>query len=402
MTKHTWKLLSITLAAVLLSSCSKGEATRKGPDTADPTEVRALTVNAQDLRRNVESVGTLFPDEEVVISSQVDAECSKVLVDVGDRVTEGQAMVQLSPVELQLAANQQQAATEAVRARLGLEPGQKNLTDIHQAAEVKKADADLDDANQKFRRAKELLDQGLVPRQTYDEAESHLKATQASYDLAVQDVKNLVASLNQFQASSQLADKKLADAVIRAPFGGFVKERTVAPGQYVKVQSPVLTLVRVDPMRVRVSIPEKMAAWVKVGQSLALSVEAYPGRTFQAKLVRINPSVETQTRTFEAEALVGNPDGVLKPGFFVRATIPSDQIDRVLSLPESALNYAYGGYTVLLIGDGKLHQKEVTIGDHIGKDEVEVLTGLTQNQQVAVPLKVGKPLRDGAEIKVVP
>src|SRR5689334_14442050 len=143
MIKPTWKLLSLALAAVTLTSCSKGEATRKGPDTAEPMEAKALTVSAQDLRRNVESVGTLFPDEEVVISSQVDAECSKVLVDVGDRVTEGQPMVQLSPVELQLAANQQQAAMEAVRARLGLEAGEKNLTDLHQAAEVKKAAADL-------------------------------------------------------------------------------------------------------------------------------------------------------------------------------------------------------------------------------------------------------------------
>jgi membrane fusion protein (multidrug efflux system) len=155
-------------------------------------------------------------------------------------------------------------------------------------------------------------------------------------------------------------------------------------------------------MRVRVNIPEKMAAWVKVGQPLTLSVEAYPDRTFQGKLVRINPSVETQTRTFEAEALVANPDGVLKPGFFVRGTIPSDQIDRVLSLPESALNYAYGGYTVLLISDGKLLQKEVTIGDHIGKDTVEILSGLTQNQQVAVPPKGGKPLREGVAVKIVP
>src|SRR5215471_8615289 len=109
MNKNYWKLTLIAIMTGLLSGCEKGQATHKISDAADPIEVSSAITAQQELRRNVDSVGTLFPDEEVVISSQVDAECSKVLADVGDRVSEGQVLVQLSPTELQLAAAQQKA-----------------------------------------------------------------------------------------------------------------------------------------------------------------------------------------------------------------------------------------------------------------------------------------------------
>jgi membrane fusion protein, multidrug efflux system len=394
-------LLVAAFAGIACSIGGGGKAKADSGDSGKVLEVKAVPVQSRQINRNVESVGSLFPYEEVVVSSEVEGKCEKVLVDVGDWVNQGQVLVEISPVELRLTAEQQTAALEQARARLGLPESVEDLQDPAQAAGVKKAAADLKDAEQKYQRAKELSDQGLLPMQSYEEAESHYKSAQASYDLALQDARTLEASLKQYRASSALAQKKVQDASIRAPFSGYVKDRSVTIGQYVKVQSPVATILEEDPLRVRLAIPEKMAGWIAVGETFPFAVEAYPGRSFTGKISRIDPSVDSQTRTFQAEALVSNKDGVLKPGFFVHASVPSNRSENTLTAPNDALRYFYGVYSVYVVNAGHLKQKEVTIGDRVG-DQVEVLSGLAPGDTVAVPLKVEQQLLEGEAVKVVP
>lgn len=240
-----------------------------------------------------------------------------------------------------------------------------------------------------------------MPRQTFEEDELAFKAAQAAYDLALQDVRNLQAALQQERATRDLANKKLRDTKIIAPFSGYIKERDVTVGQYLKVQTPVMAIVNADPVRVRLKVPEKMAAWVAVGQFVTVSVEAFPERAFTGKIWRINPSVDPQTRTFDAEALIENHEQLLKPGFFVKASIPSKKVDSVLLIPQKALNYAYGIYKVYALTDaGKLKEREVTVGDRIGED-VEVISGVSEGDRIALPAE-GQELamRDGAPAKI--
>ena len=395
-------LTSISLLAILsLAACSSGTAVKAKGDGGGAEKEKAMSVSfisveARELRRTVESVGSLFAYDEVVVSSEVDGRADKVLVDVGDKVTKGQTLVEIAPIEFKLAADQQEALLEEARAKLGLADG-ADLTDPTQAAGVKKAAADLANAKQKFQRTKDLADQGLLPKQTYDQDESTYKAAQATYDLAVQDVRNLQAALKERRSMTELAKKKLRDTTIVAPFNGFIKERNVTPGQYLKVQTPVMTIVNVDPMRVRLKIPEKMAAWIPVGQQVTVSVEAYPDRTFSGKISRINPSVDPQTRTFDAEALIENNQGLLKPGFFVKSTIVSNKIEQVLLVPQKALSYAYGIYKVYQVKGNKVKETEVRLGDRIG-DDVEIVQGVSQGSQLAIA-SADQELKDGATVK---
>ncbi|HKP86359.1 MAG TPA: efflux RND transporter periplasmic adaptor subunit [Blastocatellia bacterium] len=396
-------LAALVFSALLsFASCSKSISGKQvdASASAKPLPVRAVTVEQKQTRRNVESVGSLFPYEEVTVSSEVEGKVEQVLVDVGDRIARGQPIVKVSPAELQLTYEQQRASLQQARARLGLAENGEDLKDVRAAAEVKKAAADLADAEQKYRRAKALYEQGLVPRQSYDEAESRYNAARAAYDLSVQAVENLRAQLAQSRASTALAQKKVNDSVIRAPFAGQVKERTVTQGQYLKVQTPVIVIVNVDPMRVRLKVPEKMAAWVRTGQEVTVSVEAYPGREFKGKITRINPSVEQQTRSFEVEALIENNDGALKPGFFVKATIPSSNIANALFIPQDALLYVYGVYKVFVIEGNTLKEKEVKIGERDGED-VEIVEGVGEGERVALPAVKGSELKDGATVEVL-
>ena len=386
----------------LATACSKQTPARPAASQVEskPLQVKIVQVDFKQVRRNVDSVGSLFAYEEVTVSAEVEGKVDEVLVDVGDRVSKGQPLVKVSPVELQLSLDQQRAALQQARARLGLTDKIDDIKDVGDAAEVKKAAADLNDAQQKYQRAKALFDQGLLPRQSFDEADARYKAARAAYDLAVQAVQNLRAQLAQFRASMALAEKKLTDAIIRAPFAGQIRERSVTPGQYLKVQTPVMIIVNVDPLRVRLKVPEKMAGWVKAGQQVTVSVEAYPERSFGGKVSRINPSVDQQTRSFEVEALIENRDGALKPGFFVKARIPSEKMESALLIPDDALVYEYGLYKVYAVDGNQLREREVKIGDR-GADGVEVIDGLARGEHVAVPSR-GQELKDKATIELLP
>lgn len=395
--------LSATLifSCIILSSASCSKTSGKQVDGASPRpiSVRVFPVELKQTRRNVESVGSLFAFEEVAVSSEVEGRVEQVLVDVGDHVSAGQTIVKVVRTELQLTYDQQRASLQQARARLGLPEKDEDLKDVRDAAEVKKAAADLADANQKYQRAKTLFEQGLLPKQNFDEAESRHNAARAAYDLSVQAVQNLRAQLVQSRAATALAQKKVNDSIIRAPFAGQVKERTVTQGQYLKVQTPVLVIVNIDPLRVRLKVPEKMAAWVKNGQQVTVSVEAYPGRTFTGKIWRINPSVDQQTRSFEVEALIENHDSLLKPGFFVKASIPSSFVVDALYVPQDALLYVYGVYKVFVVDGNTIKEKEVKIGERSG-DEVEIIEGLIQGERIALATK-GQELKDGATVEVV-
>jgi RND family efflux transporter MFP subunit len=388
-------VLAACLTAGTVTGCMAGRA-NDIPGKPKPVKVRVVPVAARTFQRNVEAVGSLFPFEEVTVSAEVEGRIDRVYVDVGDKVALGRPLVQIIPMELGLALDQEQAALKQIETRLAPPEGQASLKDPREAAEVRRAEADRLDAEQKYQRAKELWDQGLVSRGAFDEAEAHYNAVRAAYDMALQNVRTLQAQAAQRSASVALAQKKLGDTVIRAPFTGQVKERMVSPGQYVKVQTPAMVLVDNDPLRVRLKVPERMAGWVAMGQPVTVQVEAYPERTFAGEIWRINPAVDPQSRAFEVEALLKNQDGALKPGFFARASIASSHKDETLVVPKDALRYLYGVYKVYAVEKGALKETEVKLGAREG-NEVEVVDGVKQGESVAVPL-VGEELRDGAPV----
>lgn len=392
------RLAALTLIALAtLPCCARGRA---AAEHGKAVKARVVTLERTPVRRDIESVGSLFAYDEVTVSSEVEGKVESVLADVGDRVARGQPLVKVLPVELELGLEQQRGAYQQTRARLGLGEGDEDVADRTQAAEVKHAQAALEDAEQKFKRSESLYAEGLIARGTFDEVEASYKAARAGYDMALQSVEDLRAQLGQRRAGLKLAEKKLSDTLIRAPFAGEVKERMVTKGQYLKVQTPVMVIVDVDPLRVRLKVPERVAAWIATGQPLRLTVEAYPGRSFSGRISRVNPSLDAQTRTLELEALLENTDGLLKPGFFAKATIASGQVDAVLMVPYDAVRYVFGVYKVFTVEGTTLKEREVKLGERSGAD-VEVVEGLQEKERIAVPLEGHEP-SDGAAIEALP
>ena len=369
-------------------------------DASHPTPVHFYTVAEETARRRIQAVGSLYALEESTLSSEVEGPVAEVLADVGDNVKEGQALIRLDPRELQFEVDRQRGIVTQVRAQLGIGPADPPPTDPKKIASVQRAEADLFDADQKYTRAQEMFRDKLISQQQLDEGASRYQSTKATYTVALQEVDRLKALLVSSEASEKLAEKKLNDATIRAPYRGAIKTRNVHPGEYLRVQSPVMVLVRMDRLRARLAVPERWAGWVKDGATIDLHVEAFPGETFHGKISRINPAVAQDSRTFETEALLVNLDGRLKPGFFVQASIPSEKEEKTIFLPERAVNYRYGVYKVFLLNGNRVSEQQIhpagQTEDERGR-RFEVAEGLKPGDRVAVA--VSGELRDGAVVR---
>jgi membrane fusion protein, multidrug efflux system len=373
---------ALVCACLFLTACSKAPTAQARPGGDAAVAVQVEQVREESIRRAIDVVGTLAAEDEVTISAEAEGRVERLLADLGDRVRAGQVLLELDREKSQYNLDQQKATLARALASYGA-ADPDHLPAMERTPEVQKAQAELVQAQQAFKRAEELSRRQLVSRQTLDDADATLRAREAGHASALQNAKNLRADIDASNAGVRLAERQLRDGSIRAPFDGYVQKRLVALGEYVKTQSPVMSVVRVNPLKVTAEIPERMTPWVKVGQPVQLQVDAYPDKAISGKISRISPAVNTSTRAFSFEAQVPNDDALLKPGTFARVHIESGQVDRVLTVPFKALQYRYGVNRVFVVVAGRLASRELTIGERIG-DQVEVIAGVKAGEPVAI------------------
>jgi len=371
-------LLATTVAGCSESAKGAETGTRERPAKPIDTE----PVKRESINRTVNVSGTLAAENEVMVSSQAEGVVSRILADLGDRVGAGQVLAELDREKLQYNLDQQKAALARSLARYGAaEPGR--LPPIDQTPDVKRAAAELNQAKRGFERASELSKRELLSQQALDDADAVLHTKQAEYDSALQNAKNMAADIDASNAAARLAERQLRDASVRAPFDGYVQQRMVSLGELVKEQMPVMKIVRIDPLKVTAEIPEGLAPWVQSGQTVDLQVDAYPDKPFTGKVSRISPSVNQQTRAFPFEALVPNPQGLLKPGTFVRVKLTTNHVEDLLTLPYAALQYRYGVNRAFVVTGDSIVGREVKVGDRLG-DRIEILGGIKAGEMVAL------------------
>jgi RND family efflux transporter MFP subunit len=378
-------LLRLT-AAILLSlavaDCSKIGTRDAVPPDRQPKPVAVALVRRDSVRRSVDVVGTLTAVDQVTVSSETDGTVRAILADLGDRVTAGQVIVRLDNERQQYSYQQQQAALARTLAQYGAADPQ-HLPQPDATPDVQRASAELAQASRAFNRASELSKRQLLSQQALDDAQAELQAKRAGYEVALQNARNLAASIQASEAATKLSNRQLRDTEIRAPFDGYVERRLINLGELVKAQMPVMAIVRIEPLKVTAEIPERMAPWIDGGRPVDLHVDAYPGRTFVGKVTRISPAVNTGTRAFPFEAVVPNRDGALKPGTFARVHVESAKVDEVLTLPFAALQYRYGVNRVFVVSGDRLEMRELQVGERLG-ERIEVVSGVQSGERVVV------------------
>ncbi|MCS7042259.1 MAG: efflux RND transporter periplasmic adaptor subunit [Bryobacteraceae bacterium] len=375
--------LAAAVLVLLPSGCQRNQQASARKE-GGPVAVRVAKVSQRTILRAIESVGTLFPYDEAVISAEIDGPLVEVHADLGDLVKEGQVLARISDEEQRYLVAQQEAQLRQSLERLGLKNENDRLQNLEDAPDVRRARADLYDAETRYKRVRELVDQGIGPQSDLDQALARYQAAQAAYDQTVNQTRNLLQEVERFKASLSLQRKKLRDTVVRAPFTAFVKERQAVAGAYVRANSPLFTLVKTDPVRLRIEVPERMSPWVRIGQDVEVTVEAFSDRKFSGRVWRISPTVDQTKRTFVVEALIQNPRNELKPGSYARARLQTEKAETITVVPSRAVLYVLGSNKSFVVKpDSTIDVREVKIGERL-PEEVEILEGLEVGETVAV------------------
>jgi membrane fusion protein (multidrug efflux system) len=347
-------ILMIALISLPLISCKKEKKVEK----ENLVNVRVLPAEKKKVQPYLETTGTLNADEEVTVSSEVDGIVRQLKVEEGSSVNKGSLLVEINDVDYTLDWKRSEAA-------------------------LKQAEANLGNAQAEYKRQEALFKEELVTKQQFDDITTKVALAKATLDGA--------------KATLAISREKLARTKVYSPLNGAVKEKKISVGDYVRNGTPLLQLIKINPLKLNFTVSEKDAASIKIGQEVAFSVDSYPAKQFKGRVYLLYPNVEEKTRTLQSEAMVPNSDHLLKPGFFVRTLIYTAAPREVILAPITALLYDNSVIRIFVVEVNKARERILKIGGKYG-EFVEVLEGLKEKEEIVV---VGQNnLSEGVKVNV--
>jgi multidrug efflux pump subunit AcrA (membrane-fusion protein) len=409
-----WFALAALLSAVALFAIACGGGSkanvRADETTAAPTVIDVTTAAAirRDLPRYFEATGSLAGDQQTDVAPSIAGKVVAVGVDLGSYVKRGQTIVRLDEVDLKLRVEQAQAQLEQTKAalrqaeeKIGLRPNQQ--FDPNRVPDVASARVAYELAEKNLRRAEKLIETGDIARSFYDEQKAKRDQLKEQYEVAVSKARQDFAAVataraNVSNAESQLglAKRSLSYSIVFSPIDGYVIERTADLGEYVSPTQKVATIVRTNPLRMKIDIPEQAIPEVQLGQSVSVTTSAWPDKNFAGRIARISPSVSATSRTMTVEAEIDNSSGALKPGQFATVRILGPRPEPAVLVPARAVKTESGVSRLFVIKDGRAQQRLVQLGQTEG-DLVEIKTGIAADEQVATSNV--EHLADGIAVK---
>ncbi|HEX6437836.1 MAG TPA: efflux RND transporter periplasmic adaptor subunit [Candidatus Binatia bacterium] len=390
-------LLSAALLLPLaLAGCGGDQsATAVIESSPAPRQVKIATAVEAKVARTVSATGTLAAEDQVVLGTKVVGRLGEISVDLGSRVRKGQAIARIDPSDYRLRVDQAEAALQQARVRLGLPAeGTSDKIEPEQTATVRQAAATLKEARLTHDRMAKLWEGNYIARAELDAAVAQLAIAESQYQNALEEVRIRQGLLFQRRSELEIARQQLADTVIVSPMDGAVSERQGSVGQYLTAGAPVVTLVRMDPLRLRLAVPERQAGSVHVGQTVELMVEGDSQR-YSGRVVRLSPAISENNRTLLIEAEVANSNGRLRPGSFAKADIIVEAGEQIVTVPRDAIITFAGIDKVLSVEEGQAVEKRVRTGRRIG-DQIEIVEGVVAGYQVIVDpgnLVAGQPVK---------
>lgn len=337
-----------TIVAAVKTEDSAGKAVAApapAQGTKRPPPVETAKARASEAALELQSVGTLASDESVAIAAEVAGRIASINFKEGEPVKSGAVLA--------------------------------TLDNLLASADLAFADANLKLAESNFERAVSLTKTGAGTQRARDEAENALSTARATYELA-----------------RVRRDK----TEIRAPFDGVVGLRAISVGAYAQVGTTLVNLEKIDALKLDFRLPEINLRDVKVGQTVEVTLDAYPDRRFQGEVYAIDPLVDVNGRALKIRARLANPDGQLRPGLFARVRLIGASRGQVVVIPEGAIVPRGTDSVVFTVQDGRATETKVRLGRR-ARGEVEVLEGLTADATVVTAGQAR--VSDGQAVEVV-
>lgn len=377
--KTFWIIAFVVLVAagvMLMKKKSQGSPVNTGPASASTAAVATqaspsvleflpadiLEVSNTEVRKLLALSGALRAINQAAVKAKVAGDITEVLVREGEAVQAGQVLIKMDSSDYLARQEQAKGALAAAQGQL----------------EIARLARDNNKA---------LLEKSFISKNAYDN-------TNSQYAIALANVDSAKAALN-------VAQKALADTVIRAPISGMISNRMVQPGEKISPDNRLLDVVDLRLLEMEAPVPTQDIASIKIGQTVQLKIEGVQA-SVDGKVVRINPATTAGSRSIMAYVQVANPDTILRAGMFGEAQLVVDKKSEVLTVPETALQYEGEQAFVYAIENNVLQQKPVKLGlrgESAGKPVVEVLSGLTPQARI-VKANLGR-LRAGVAVKMI-
>jgi membrane fusion protein (multidrug efflux system) len=318
--KETVIMMVLLFMILLNPGCKKDEKTSE----ERVMNVKVSTVEKKSFRPFVGTIGTLKPYEEVIVSSEVDGIAKNIRIDEGTSVSRGMLLAEINETDYRLEVKRSEAS-------------------------LRQAEATLVNTKLEYERKASLYKEELVTKQQFDDISARIAVSDGDLDRA--------------KAGLSLAKEKLAKTRIYSPLRGFVKEKKVTTGDYVRNGTPLLWIIQSDPIKLSFTVPEKEVGKLKTGQDVVFRVDSFPDREFKGRVRNIYPSLEERTRTLQVEALVPNHDNRLKPGLFAKVTLYTGEARDVVVVPVTAILYDNAKVKVFVAEGNVAREKEIKIGN---------------------------------------
>jgi membrane fusion protein, multidrug efflux system len=385
------------LVLLLLTGCGNTEAKlpAKTDEAPAPIVVSVATAHERALPTTLDVTGTLMADAQTDIASEIEQRVVEILVERGQYVAAGQVVARMDDQDARNQLREAEAVEAQIRERLGLNNGQD--FDPMKTPEVRQARATMERAEADYKRFVQLLDEGAVSRAEHDLRRADSLAAKAQHDTAVNQMRQTYQSLLAQKVRVAMARKAVEDTVIRAPWSGVIAEKAANAGRYTKKGDRIATIVRIDPLRIELTVPEGAVASVRKGQKVSFAVQSYADRKFEGTIAYVGPAVRTDSRALVVEAIVPNAKGLLQPGLFATAHIELPAGRPSVIVPAAAVRNDGGVSKVFVAMNDRAEVRIVQIGRDVG-GSVEILRGLQTGERVVSRQVDG--LADGSPIAV--
>lgn len=356
--KRSQHLILFFVCIILLTSCLQKSEDNVQKDKK-PVPVRVTKIKTRDFPLVVESVGRLVPNKEVTISTEVSGIIESYNADIGDRVESGQILVKIDQTDYRLALKEAKASLEVSQAH-------------------------LDALKKSFERSANLLKRNVISLNAFEKSEADFKSSRAS--------------VAHGEVLVDIAKERLNKTWIHAPFSGLISSRKVEKGQTVGIGQPVMTLVDLDPIRVKVYIPEKDYVHLDWKDPVSVIIESSPHSMYKGRIDRIGIKADEQTNTFDVEILVKNTDLFLKAGMTAKVQLTTGVIKNAIMIPQSIILYRKDRKEVFVIGP---HQKASVREIELGRSEgslIHITKGLSKGDILVVT--GGQYLKQGDTVMI--
>ena len=328
-----------------------------GGGPRQPMTVEVASVKRADMTESLTVVGNLIGAATVEAVPKVSGRLDDVTVRLGDRVRKGQTLAKVEDREIAEQVKQAQASFDVA------------------AATIRQREADLRLAQTNLDRSKNLFDRQLIPKQTFDDTDARYQAAAAQLDLAKAQYQQAQARLDELKIN-------LANTEITSPVSGFVGKRSLDPGAWVTPNSPFISVVDIDIVRLVANIVEKDLRRINSGMKADVAVDAYPGEHFVGRIAHVAPVLDPSTRTAQIEVEIANSSFRLKPGMYAKVSFTVEHKENVLVVPANSVVDASGKKGVYVPGEGDVAKfQTVTLGMS-DPDQIEITSGVSEGMRV--------------------